>query len=94
MVARFEYWKGHVYAISAFKKLVKEYPKLRLYIFGSKGESFDYIMNLIKDNDLKTTLSTKDLYPTILPYSTCSIYIFTYRLRQNRRHLASTSWKG
>ena len=63
MVARFEYWKGHVYAISAFKKLVKEYPKLRLYIFGSKGESFDYIMNLIKDNDLEDYIKYKGFVP-------------------------------
>ncbi len=49
MVARFEYWKGHIYVIEAMKKLVEEFPDIRLFIFGSKGESFDAVMNLIKE---------------------------------------------
>ena len=53
MVARFEYWKGHYYAIEAMKRLVTEFPNIRLYIFGSKGESFDTVMKQIKDNNLE-----------------------------------------
>ena len=53
MVARFEYWKGHVYAIEAMKKLVAEFPHVRLYIFGSKGESFDLAMSKIKEYNLE-----------------------------------------
>lgn len=53
MVARFEYWKGHVYAIEAMKKLVVEFPNVRLYIFGSKGESFETAMNKIKEYKLE-----------------------------------------
>ncbi len=53
MVARFENWKGHYYAIEAIKKLVVEFPNVRLYIFGSKGESFDAVMSQIKENNLE-----------------------------------------
>lgn len=53
MVARFEFWKGHIYAIEAMKKLVAEFPNARLYIFGSKGESFEAAMNKIKEYKLE-----------------------------------------
>jgi glycosyltransferase involved in cell wall biosynthesis len=53
MVARFEYWKGHVYVIEAMKKLAEEFPNVRLFIFGSKGESYESIMKLISDLNLE-----------------------------------------
>jgi glycosyltransferase involved in cell wall biosynthesis len=53
MVARFEFWKGHIYAIEAMKKLVQEFPNARLYIFGSKGESYENVMNLIREHNLE-----------------------------------------
>ncbi len=53
MVARFEFWKGHIFAIDAFRKLLMEYPDARLLIFGSKGESFDSVMRHIKNYDLQ-----------------------------------------
>ena len=53
MVARFEFWKGHIYAIEAMKKLVVEFPNARLYIFGSKGESFEKAMALIRKYKLE-----------------------------------------
>lgn len=59
MVARFEYWKGHKYAIEAFARLIKEYPNLRLYIFGSKGESFNSIMEQISEYKLEKYIKYK-----------------------------------
>jgi glycosyltransferase involved in cell wall biosynthesis len=53
MVARFEYWKGHYFAIEAFKKLLEEFPDVRLFIFGSKGESFDAVMKQVQENNLE-----------------------------------------
>ncbi len=53
MVARFEFWKGHDYAIEAIRRLVKEFPQVRLYIFGSKGESFEGAINKIKELNLE-----------------------------------------
>lgn len=53
MVARFEYWKGHVYVIEAMKRLAAEFPDIRLYIFGSKGESYDHVMNMISELQLE-----------------------------------------
>ena len=52
MVARFEYWKGHIFAIEAFRKLLKEYPNVRMLIFGSKGESFKSVIRYIQSFDL------------------------------------------
>ncbi len=59
MVARFEFWKGHIYAIEAMKKLSEEFPHVKLYIFGSKGESFDEIINKIKENNLEKNIIYK-----------------------------------
>lgn len=59
MVARFEFWKGHVFAIEAMKKLVAEYPNAKLYIFGSKGESFETVMNKIAENKLEDSVIFK-----------------------------------
>jgi glycosyltransferase involved in cell wall biosynthesis len=59
MVARFEYWKGHIYAIEAMKKLIVDYPEIKLYIFGSKGESYESIMKIIKDNKLENSIIYK-----------------------------------
>ena len=53
MVARFEFWKGHDFAIEAMQRLVKEFPNVRLYIFGSKGESFEGASNKIKELNLQ-----------------------------------------
>jgi glycosyltransferase involved in cell wall biosynthesis len=53
MVARFEFWKGHIYVIEAMKKLATEFPDVRLFIFGSKGESYDAVMKLITDLELQ-----------------------------------------
>ncbi len=59
MVARFEFWKGHIYAIEAMKRLSEEFPHVKLYIFGSKGESFDEILNKIKENNLEKNIIYK-----------------------------------
>lgn len=59
MVARFEFWKGHIFAIEAFRKLLKEYPNVRLLIFGSKGESFDSVIRYIKSYDLQDYIMYK-----------------------------------
>ena len=53
MVARFEFWKGHIFAIEAFRKLLMEYPNVRMLIFGSKGESFNSVMRYIQNYDLQ-----------------------------------------
>ena len=59
MVARFEFWKGHIFAIEAFRKLLKEYPHARLLIFGSKGESFESVLRYIKNYDLQDHIMYK-----------------------------------
>jgi glycosyltransferase involved in cell wall biosynthesis len=59
MVARFEFWKGHIYAIEAMKRLREEFPDVKLYIFGSKGESFNEIMKKIEDEQLGSTIIYK-----------------------------------
>ncbi len=59
MVARFEFWKGHIYAIEAFEKLTKEYPNIRLLIFGSKGESFETVINSIREKNLQDKIMYK-----------------------------------
>ncbi len=59
MVARFEFWKGHIYAIEAMKRLSEEFPHVKLYIFGSKGESFDEIINKIRENNLEKSIIYK-----------------------------------
>ena len=61
MVARFEFWKGHDFAIEAMQKLVKEFPNARLYIFGSKGESFEGAIKRIKE---KMIFSAVDNFST------------------------------
>ena len=53
MVARFEFWKGHIYAVEAMQNLVKEFPNVRLYIFGSKGEHYEKVMKIIKELKLE-----------------------------------------
>ena len=53
MVARFEFWKGHIYAVEAMQHLVKEFPNVRLYIFGSKGEHYEKVMKKIKELKLE-----------------------------------------
>ena len=53
MVARFEFWKGHIFAIEAFRKLLMEYPNVRMLIFGSKGESFNSVLRYIQNYDLQ-----------------------------------------
>ncbi|MFZ7146556.1 MAG: glycosyltransferase family 4 protein, partial [Bacteroidota bacterium] len=53
MVARFEFWKGHIFAIEAFRKLLMEYPNVRMLIFGSKGESFNSVIRYIQNYDLQ-----------------------------------------
>ena len=56
MVARFEFWKGHVYVVEAMKKLSVEFPDVRLFIFGSKGEHYDPVMKKIKDLHLEDSM--------------------------------------
>lgn len=53
MVARFEYWKGHIYVIEAMKRLAPEFPDVRLFIFGSKGESYEAVTKLILELGLE-----------------------------------------
>ncbi len=53
MVARFEFWKGHIFAVEAMKKLILDFPNVRLYIFGSKGESFENVMSKIAEYNLQ-----------------------------------------
>lgn len=59
MVARFEFWKGHIYAIEAFEKISKEFPNIRLLIFGSKGESFETVINFIREKNLQDKIMYK-----------------------------------
>ena len=59
MVARFEFWKGHIYAVEAMRKLVTEFPHVHLYIFGSKGECYDEIMDKISEYKLEKNITYK-----------------------------------
>jgi len=59
MVARFEFWKGHIYAIEAMERLAKEFPNVRLLIFGSKGESYENLMKQIKKRHLEDVVIYK-----------------------------------
>lgn len=59
MVARFEFWKGHIYAIEAMEKISKEFPHVKLLIFGSKGESYENLMKQIKKRKLEDVIIYK-----------------------------------
>ena len=53
MVARFEYWKGHRYAVEALHQLSAEFPQVKLHIIGGKGESFAEVMSVVKQYGLQ-----------------------------------------
>jgi glycosyltransferase involved in cell wall biosynthesis len=53
MVARFEYWKGHRYAVEALHQLSAEFPQVKLHIIGGKGESFAEVMSLVEQYGLQ-----------------------------------------
>ncbi len=76
MVARFEFWKGHIYAVEAMRRLVNEFPHVHLYIFGSKGECFDEIMDKIREYNLEKNI----IYKGFVANSTTIFKIFDIHL--------------
>lgn len=52
VIARFEYWKGHIYIVEAIRKIVKEHPEVKLLIFGSQGPEYEKIMEKVKEYNL------------------------------------------
>jgi len=52
VISRFEFWKGHEYIIEA-ASLLKEYPDIRFYIFGSKGSYYAEAMRKIQELGLQ-----------------------------------------
>lgn len=61
MVARFEYWKGHIYVLEAMKKIVKNHPNIKLLIFGNKGSEYEKIMSKIKELNLSNNIFHKGI---------------------------------
>lgn len=59
MIARFEYWKGHIYVIEAVRKLQSKYPNIKLLIVGSKGPEYEKIMGKIKEYNLEDVILYK-----------------------------------
>jgi glycosyltransferase involved in cell wall biosynthesis len=53
MVARFEFWKGHRFVIEAMRKLVTEFPAVRLHICGGRGESYMDVMDAVQHYGLR-----------------------------------------
>jgi glycosyltransferase involved in cell wall biosynthesis len=56
MVARFEEWKGHEYVVKAIARLEKQFPKIKLFIFGSKGESYEAVKKLVRELNLENKI--------------------------------------
>ncbi|MBI1343037.1 MAG: glycosyltransferase [Terrimonas sp.] len=52
VVSRFEFWKGHQYIIEA-AHLLKSFPEIKFYVFGSKGSYFEEAMKQIREKGLE-----------------------------------------
>lgn len=55
MIARLEYWKGHIYPIMATKLILNEFPNIKLLIFG-EGPEKENLEKLIKQLDLSNNV--------------------------------------
>ena len=52
IIARFEFWKGHEYIVEA-ANILKDEPRIKFYIFGSKTSYYDEVMKRIGELGLQ-----------------------------------------
>lgn len=69
IVARFEFWKGHEYIVEA-ANILKDEPRIKFYIFGSKTSYYDTVRKRIEELGLQDKIiyggfveDTSALYP-------------------------------
>jgi glycosyltransferase involved in cell wall biosynthesis len=56
MIARLERWKGHFDAVEAMRTVVARDPKVKLLIFGSRGEAHDDLVAAIGEAGLEANV--------------------------------------
>lgn len=56
MIARTEFWKGHLYAVEAMSEIVRSYPHIKLLICGSVGFDHQKLLNLITKYQLQNNV--------------------------------------
>jgi glycosyltransferase involved in cell wall biosynthesis len=55
VLARFEFWKGYEFILEA-ARLLKNYPEIKFYLFGSKATYYDEAIKKIKDYGLESKI--------------------------------------